>query len=220
MTHTEIVERLDDYVDGALDAADRDDVRRHLEGCDPCRGEEEALRALLVEAAGLPRGIAPPRDLWEEIAPRLEPKGGAPVIPLFRGGPGSSRWLLAAAAVLLVAVSSTVTAVVMRRTQDTVAFVPSTGTTAPAPAALASFQPAERAFGAAIDELAAALEQRRATLSPTTVETLERNLKIVDDAIRESKAALAADPNNPELARMLSSVYETKVEMLQQAVQL
>jgi hypothetical protein len=52
------------------------------------------------------------------------------------------------------------------------------------------------------------------------VATIEKNLQIIDQAIAESRAALARDPNNPDLPLMLSGVYQTKVELLQHAVQL
>ena len=89
-----------------------------------------------------------------------------------------------------------------------------------APTALVAFEPAEREYQAAIDDLAALLRSRRARLAPETVATLERNLRIIDQAIAESRAALMKDPDSRELAQMLSGVYDTKVKMLQQAVEL
>jgi hypothetical protein len=52
------------------------------------------------------------------------------------------------------------------------------------------------------------------------VATLEANLKVIDKAIQESRAALAADPNSRELATMLSQSYDAKLDVLQRAVSL
>lgn len=86
--------------------------------------------------------------------------------------------------------------------------------------ALAAFRPAQRDYQRAIGELVAAYETRRSQLSPETAATLERNLRIIDQAIGESTAALEKDPNSRQLTEMLGAVYDTKVKMLQQAVQL
>ena len=64
-------ELLNGFVDGALDAAAREGVERHLAGCDACRADVARLRELVAGARALPRAIAPPHDLWPAIAPRL-----------------------------------------------------------------------------------------------------------------------------------------------------
>ena len=72
MTCHELDVRLDDWVDGALDAGPPPEVESHLAGCAPCRERERQLRQLLAHAAALPRSVAPPRDLWPGIAERIE----------------------------------------------------------------------------------------------------------------------------------------------------
>jgi hypothetical protein len=52
------------------------------------------------------------------------------------------------------------------------------------------------------------------------VETLEHNLRIIDAAIAESRAALEKDPNSRELTEMLSATYDAKVKVLRQAVEI
>jgi len=135
MTHEQAIERLDDYASGELPDIERRLMERHLEGCGECRAEAGAIRALLAEVAELPRGIAPPADLWQGIEGRLEPRAAAvlyteetKVIPL---APHRKRWqpprwaLQAAAAVALVVGSSIVTATLMRdRTPGPVATLP------------------------------------------------------------------------------------------------
>jgi hypothetical protein len=57
-------------------------------------------------------------------------------------------------------------------------------------------------------------------MAPETAETLERNLRIIDAAIAESRAALEKDPNSRELIDMLSATYDAKVKVLRQAVEI
>lgn len=232
MTHEDTLALLDDYVGGELPPREERDVRRHLMQCDACREEEQVLRALLDEAAGLPEEIAPPRDLWQGIAPRLESRAGVAAEPLDEVrtiGPRPVRplpwWMLAAASVALVVTTSLTT---LRfsgaREADSPAVMPAQQAQAPAAAptntALASFRPAEQEYEKAIADLQAALATRRGQLAPQTVATLEANLRVIDQAIRESRAALASDPNSPELARMLSDTYDAKLNVLRRAVSL
>jgi hypothetical protein len=261
MTHEQAIERLDDFGSGELPDIETRLVERHLEGCEECRAEAEAIRALLAEVATLPAGIAPPTDLWQAIAPRLEPRAAeAPVAEETKVIPFAPRrkvwepprWALQiAAALVLVVGSSVITMKVMQQEQPGgIATLPSNDANAPsrgtriqdggtttnptaipvsAPAgqtgsgqmtALAAFRPAEREYQRAVDELAQALETRRADLAPETVATLERSLAIIDAAIAESRQALERDPNSRELTRMLSTTYDAKVQLLRNAVQL
>jgi hypothetical protein len=235
MTHAETAVRLDDYAGGELDPAEAREVATHLEGCAGCREELEAIRLLLADARELPRGIAPSRDLWAGIAHRIggsaQPgggggeEGGTRVIPLATRRPRVPRWLLSAAAAVVVAVASSAgTAVYMARHTPVPADGPVAGTEVrPAttvPAALAAYAPAEAEYRRAVADLETVLATRRSRLAPETVATLERNLGIIDEAIRQSRAALAADPANAELAGMLSHAYEAKVETLRQVVSL
>jgi tetratricopeptide (TPR) repeat protein len=86
--------------------------------------------------------------------------------------------------------------------------------------AYAAFRPAERDYQRAIDDLQKVLETKRGQMEPETVATLERNLRIIDAAIDDSKRALEKDPNSRELTQMLSATYDAKVQALRQAVEL
>jgi anti-sigma-K factor RskA len=231
MTHERTLELLDDYVEGTLPPHDERGVRRHLMQCDDCRAEERELRTLLDEAAALPAEIQPPVELWEGIAARLEPRSDtvalAPEIPVI--GPRPVRripwWMQAAAAIALVVTTSVVTLQIDRAGPAQVAAVQQqpAAQQAAAPAArtaLAAFRPAEQEYQRAIGDLEHMLGQHRDKLAPQTVATLEANLKVIDRAIQESRAALAADPNSRELATMLSQSYDAKLDVLQRAVSL
>jgi hypothetical protein len=231
MTHERILELLDDYVDGTLPPHEERGVRRHLMQCEDCRADERELRTLLDEAAALPPEIQPPVELWEGIAARLEPRAATvalvPEIPVI--GPRPVRripwWMHAAAAIALVVTTSVVTLRIDRAGPPQVAAVQqqpaAQQAAAPSPrTALAAFRPAEQEYQRAIGDLEQMLGQHRDKLAPQTVATLQANLKVIDEAIQESRAALAADPNSRELATMLSKSYDAKLGVLQRAVSL
>jgi len=54
--------------------------------------------------------------------------------------------------------------------------------------------------------LSAELEARRAVLSPETIAIVEQNLRAINAAIAETARALADDPGNVQLERMLAQV--------------
>jgi thioredoxin-like negative regulator of GroEL len=58
------------------------------------------------------------------------------------------------------------------------------------------------------------LELRRSMLRPEAVVAIDHDLRIVDSAIAELKEAIARDPTNPALRRLLASSYRQKVDVL------
>jgi hypothetical protein len=76
---------------------------------------------------------------------------------------------------------------------------------------------AEQVYATEIARLHAIVEQRRAQLDPVTVSVIERNLKVIDDAIAQCKLALAKDPASRFLVESLNDALETKVKLLRTA---
>ena len=204
-------EQLSDFVDGGLTAASRHELETHLALCARCARDRDRLEALLDRSRALPAEIAPPPEIWSAVQQRL-----APAMSL-----GTRRvWLLAAAALLLVAVSSAVTALLVRRPQA----VAVRHDEPAAPLAAVRLPVAARAvdadYQAVIRELDESLAQRRAQLSPGTIAKVEASLRVVDQAIGEARRALAADPANRDLVDLLAASYERKLELLRQASEL
>lgn len=79
---------------------------------------------------------------------------------------------------------------------------------------------AEATYGREIARLHAIVERRRTQLDPVTIGIIERNLKIIDDAIAQCRAALARDPASRYLMQSLNSALENKVELLRTAAML
>ena len=74
-----------------------------------------------------------------------------------------------------------------------------------------------RTYDAEIATLHDALEARRSQLSPTTVAVIEQNLRVIDDAIRQSRAALAKDPGSRLLNDQLDRTLAKKTGLLRAA---
>lgn len=90
----ETLARLVDEAPGAAEAA-------HLEACDDCRAELDAVRAQTAALGRLP-DPEPPTDGWDRLATRLDAEGllDDHVVPRRRRGPGvpgSLRWAAAVA---------------------------------------------------------------------------------------------------------------------------
>jgi len=215
-------ERLDAYLDGTLEMEERRSAARHLEGCGECRQEMALAERLRHAVADLPRSIEPPRDLWPSIEGRLaRPLAGVGDLRARRTRyPDWTRWtFLAAAAVVVIGVGLAV------RVWDRGPGQPS------GPGADLGAHGVVRRAGVAhiagIDDLETAraslhraLDARRDQLSPATRAVVDRNLAIIDKAAADIASAIAKDPGNRELNRLLVVAYQQEVELLRQAVSL
>jgi hypothetical protein len=178
----------------------------------------EALEAIARLAAQLP-ALSPSRDLWSGIESRIQ----APVValPVERAGHAPARlpWRrLAIAASLLVAATAGVTYSIARHNAATeIASSDTSAVNAPlagAPVQPVSLQSAEQTFDHEIGAMRTIVDARRKELDPATVRVLEKNLKLIDAAIAESKAALAKDPASAFLLDRLTHAYDTKLQLL------
>jgi len=215
MTCAEARERLDDYVDGELDEAAFQEMELHLAGCPACRDVERQLRALLAHAAALPRAQAPARDLWPEIAARVGRRRVLPFAPRRWGTPA-----LVAAAAAVVAVVSAVG--LSRVTGPATGPSPHTAvaTGHPASAGGEGLEAAEAEYERAAAALMAALEQRRGSLSPETVAAVEENVRTIDAALAQVRAALLEHSDDRRLVFLLASTHQRKLEVLRRVVRL
>lgn len=68
-----------------------------------------------------------------------------------------------------------------------------------------------------IDRLRTIFARNRSQLDPRTAAIIEANLKVIDEAIAQSKAALAQDPASRFLNNQLNSALGKKLELLQTA---
>jgi hypothetical protein len=128
--------------------------------------------------------------------------------------------LAAAAAVMLVV------GLHGRSVPSPVAASPSESSSAPAPApapvaaAPAPPLPGETDYQGAERALAAELDARRASLQPSQAAVLDDNLRVVDDAIASTRAAVREHPDDPELRAELDRVWEDKLDLIRQVTEL
>ncbi len=192
----------------------------------------DELEAIARSAAQLP-ALSPSRDLWSGIEARIQAPivalptriaqsdaarelPAAPVEPLPAGLPWRR---LAIAASLLLAASAGITYSLVK--QNTAPDLASTNDSASVEAKLptvpvqaVSAQSAEQTFDREIGAMRNVINQRRGDLDSATIAVLEKNLKVIDAAIAESKAALAKDPASAFLMDRLTHAYDTKLQLL------
>ncbi len=198
------------------DLAERDEAQRdahpHVAMCAECQATLGQVRDLLAATQALPRELQPPPDAWRDLHARItaELPVAAPRARWWHNG-----WLASAAAIVLIVGTMTLTV----RFTSTVGPAKAKGAIVSnaVPAVLTSV---DRTYAGTIRELRTALDAQRATLSPHTVQTVERSLRVIDDAIAEARAALAADPANQAVADILAAHYERQVDLLKRATQL
>ncbi len=227
-------EAIGDYMDGLLEAGERQRFEEHLRSCAGCRTLAEDLARIKEAASSLPL-LEPPGRVWERISTEIGATGRAAEVPAAGSRPGKgtrrrfswlSGWLvqplpaMAGALVIIVAVAA---AYVLWPRQPSPA-IDSTGLAGSEGLAIESVQNelrlAEQHFENAIAGLEKIKDSGRDTLDPQIADTLDRNLAIIDQAIEESRNALASQPDS-ELAReTLFEGFRRKVALLQDTIAL
>ncbi|HVH10725.1 MAG TPA: zf-HC2 domain-containing protein [Gemmatimonadales bacterium] len=215
-------DRLSEYLDGELGASDAVALEAHLADCADCRATLAELRRVVLRAGAL--DDRPPKaDLWPGVAARIgrAPGGHAPI-----RAPGGARLTprrfsftvpqLAAAAVALTLLSSGVAWLALRgpvaqpAVQPTAALAVSVPTMTNAVAT----EGADPRYASAVATLERVLAEHRGRLDTATVRVLEKNLAIIERAIRDAQSALAADPANQYLNLHLAQERRRKLELL------
>ena len=179
---------------------------------------------ILARAIGQLPDAQPARDLWPAVQARIE-RHGRPEPA--RRTISFTLPQLALAASLLMAVTAGVSWLASSRPAGQPggpAGTPGAGqeivqaqveSSTPADVVPANFADAQ--YDAAVADLERILQEERNALDPRTVMVIERNLKAIDDAIRDSRAALDKDPANPYLNSHLADARRRKLELLRRA---
>lgn len=232
--NTHWTDRLSEYHDGELSAADHAACEAHLAECDGCRGVLGELQGVIT-AARDDRDRDPGADLWPGILSRLDQVAAtrSADVRQFSDGVAARKTRsqisfslpqLALAASLLIAVSAGVSYLAARTTNRpgpqerpiqamAEALMPNSAEVTPA-----NFADAQ--FDQAVADLEQILVEQRDTLDPRTVVIIERNLSVIDEAIGQARAALDADPANPYLNSHLADARRRKLDLLRRATTL
>jgi tetratricopeptide (TPR) repeat protein len=200
------IERLNEYLDQELDPRDHRQVETHLSRCEDCRRALEDLSAIVRAASELPP-IAPPERIWESIAASLiERKSFSK-----SGSPWRSAFIpaLATAAALLLGLSLWL---VLR-----------TGEAPADQAALAymvteELKAAESHYDKAIVGLEQIIAQNDGVLPQELAAVLNQNLDLIENAIGESRTAIATEPQSTAAQESLLQALRSKVTLLQNTI--
>jgi hypothetical protein len=239
--NTHWTERLSEYLDDELTPAERAECDAHIATCGPCQLTLDQLTAVVAAAKADPDRM-PTTELWsgvlEQITPaehgrgapwRAHPAVGgpwaAPTQPSSRKQITFTLPQLALAASLLIAVSAGVAylaagRVTSRPVPQDDPIQAQAESLLPASATVERANFADLQFDQAVADLEKLLTERRDELDPRTVVVIERNLATIDQAIREAREALDADPANTFLNSHLADSRRKKLELLRQATML
>lgn len=216
-------DRLSEYLDGELGDVERAALEAHLDECGECRTTLDELRAV-VALAGALDDRPPASDLWPAIAERIA--GGAHEVTVV----DATAWRRARARRISLSLPQLAAAAIaiMLLSGATVWLALSRSGVAPATSVATSTEPANGsvflaahhpgpAYDQAVAELEKILEKGRDRLDPSTIEVLETNLRIIDQAIEEARLALERDPMNVYLNRYLADNMNRKLQFLRRA---
>lgn len=212
--HEEWTNQLSAYLDNELTAADRSSLEAHLATCVSCRAVLDELRAVVAWAPGF-TGQAPARDLWPGISAEIERKRVV-AFPSRLAARFSLAQLAAAAAVVAVLSGGGVW-VAMRPGQEAPVTAAGPAGTDPGDPTFQTAVFDDPEYDQAVTELQAILDQGRTVLDSSTVRVIEENLKLIDDAIAEARAAIEADPSNVHLGVRVKTHMQRKLVLLRQA---
>jgi anti-sigma factor RsiW len=220
---THWTERLSEYLDGELTPDERGACEAHLAACPECLQVLTELRGV-TGAAEMDADRMPAVDLWPGIQARIAAAGARTTTS------GRRQFVftlpqLALAASLLIAVSAGVAFLAAGRSMTRPAaqedpIQAQAEPLLPASATVERANFADAQFDQAVLDLERVLTERRDDLDPRTVLVIERNLAAIDQAIREARAALDADPANTFLNSHLADARRKKLELLRQATML
>lgn len=165
---------------------------------------------LMAAAAKLATEVAPDRDLWSGIEQAIS-KTVKPARAVW-----NSVWAQAAAVLLLVGGSSGVTYLALKGDVDV---APPQGE---APELV--FEPVSGSFGSMYNlgpdyqdarrTLAAKLEQQLSRLTPEERENVQKNIDVIRKAIQDINMALADEPDNALLQKLLISTYREELDLM------
>lgn len=203
------------FADDTLPAEQRASAEAHLAACQSCADDVARLMTLMKRIHETPVPTAPLDELWPSIRARIEQ---SKVVSLPADASTVRRasrrmWWFGSIGGVAAAVLIGMAVMRGRLTGAGDAIRPGATAITGEPSLIAVVDSAH-AYEQEAQILLDKLELRRAMLRPETAEALARDLHVVDVAIAELKEAVARDPNNPALRRLLATSYRQKVDLL------
>lgn len=207
--------RIGDYIDGTLAASDAAAVEAHVAGCAPCRALLSDFAAIRSAARALEPHLPAPA-VWHRITAAT---AAAPRWHTFLGIPlGLWRHAAATAMVALIAVGLSTVGTRLTREHAPAAVLPARATPL-APVALMNLETEEH-YATAIASLQEVATDGRDLLDAQTVVVLDAGMTVIDEAIDESRTALASQPQSELAQDSLLQAMRNKLTLLQSTLAL
>lgn len=224
MSCQEYETQIGEYVDGAMDEAQRASLESHLTTCASCRAVVADFTVIRNASLSLEPRVPPPH-VWHKLSAAIE----AEPKPFF--GMGGTWWRafapVAAMAVLIASMSWTAAQLSMAPRSTPAAQLASGGDQPPAPGTStepvsiqAQYQLAERDLANTIAGLEQIAADDRTALDMETADVLKANMTVLDGAIGESREALKEEPENDVAQESLFEALRNKVALLQDTIAL
>ncbi len=195
-------DRLDAFIAGTLDPAERDPVRAHLDSCLECAADFGAACFLAPRTASLPREVQADPAHWAGIEERLVSRHAV-------GRRAGSVLALAAALLLAVGAGWWLRGLTGH---ETVASLESQVVRYERQ----SYETEVAALRAAMNDLEKALLDE-GRLPASLSQSFRRDLRVLEEAIAEASAALVTDPANPVVRDLYRAAFRRKLEALRRA---
>jgi anti-sigma factor RsiW len=219
-------QQIQELIDGTLGPIRRSELEQHLDQCPSCRALYEDLQQLRDAAAAMP-ALEPPDHVWIQIAGRLRQEGRVHDRPAAAVRPRRLQlqyaWMGIAAA-LIIAIGAALLYVVVpenRRGAESAATAPGNAAAADSvQSGVEDLRQAEKLLQSGVTKLREGLGSDGQSLPAPVAATLESNLRILDQAIAESSAAVQAEPQNAAARTSLFDSLQRKISLLQDTIAL
>lgn len=166
----------------------------HIEECIGCREINKKYKNFLNRFSTLPKSIQPDRNLWENIKKRISIKKSF-------NFSNNYKFPAIAASFIIITLFSVLTFYNnYSKSSDT--------------RILKQFNSASREYEKARKDLVSALHSKEGIINKDTIDIIENNLLIMDQAINEIKTAINKEPDNQRLVLMLADTYQKETNLL------
>ncbi|MCJ7582676.1 MAG: zf-HC2 domain-containing protein [Candidatus Aminicenantes bacterium] len=202
-------QKISDYVDNELNAAESQLLEQHLDGCPECQKLCEDFKKIKADARGLVE-FSPSGQTWFKIASGIKEKQNEVLRPTrlkqrrFVLSPSSFGWVVSAGLLLVIIVGA-------------VTIVPKL--TPPAANSqqyvVSKLEEAEHYYQKAIDALWEAVSAQEENFDPQLFAVFQKNLTIIDESITACKDAVISRPNNLDSRNYLLAAYQEKRALLE-----
>ena len=183
-----------DFHDQLLSNELNNEMESHLRECTDCFEVNKKYEEFLNKFSSLPKSIQPERDLWEDIKSKTAVKKNY-------NFNYKIKFLAIAASFIFIILFSAIMFFYSRNINSDTKI-------------LRHFNSASGEYNKARESLISTLHSKEVAINKETIDIIESNLLIMDQAINEIKAAINKEPDNQSLVLMLADTYHKETKLL------